>query len=116
MRWMPWRRGRRRTWAAAKSRGAASRRDPGISEWGNPPPGDGVAPRAESIGTAEGTAGTETSQYREEETCIPLVVASERGGAQTDVTAVVCRRCCGGVVATSAGARAGTPPSYKPAG
>ena len=40
---------------------------------------------AESIGGWKGTGGTETSQYLEEQksTEIPLVVASERGPAQT---------------------------------
>src|SRR3712207_6368685 len=40
----------------------------------------------ESIGRAEVSGGTETSQYPEEKTSteIPLVVVSERGGAQTD--------------------------------
>ena len=54
-----------------------------MSEWGNParpfvvtwllPP--------EYIGRVEGTWGSETSQYPQEEktTVIPLVVASERG-------------------------------------
>ncbi len=39
----------------------------------------------ESIGGDEASLGTETSQYQEQEksTEIPLVVASERGGAQT---------------------------------
>ena len=41
------------------------------------------APQAEHIGLEEGTRGTETSQYPEEKksTEIPLVAASERGGA-----------------------------------
>ena len=43
------------------------------------------APQAEHIGLMGGTRGTETSQYPEEKksTEIPLVAASERGGAQT---------------------------------
>ncbi len=42
-------------------------------------------PRAEHIGPVEGTRGTETSKYPEEEksTETPLVAASERGTAQT---------------------------------
>ena len=44
------------------------------------------APRTEHIGPEEGTRGTETSQYPEEQksTEILLVAASERGGAQTN--------------------------------
>ena len=43
------------------------------------------SPRAEHIGAAGATRGTETSKYPEEEKSneIPLVVASERGGGQT---------------------------------
>jgi hypothetical protein len=50
---------------------------------GQPVPGDAGTPRAEHIGTVEGTGGTETSQYPEEERTIPGVAASERGRAQT---------------------------------
>jgi len=52
---------------------------------GKPTAGHAAGPTAESIGGAEASPGTETSQYREEEksTEIPLVVASERGTAQT---------------------------------
>ena len=51
------------------------------------------APQAEHLGLVEGTRGTETSQYPEEKksTEIPLVAASERGGAQTRGDLVVCR-------------------------
>ncbi len=51
------------------------------------------APRTEHIGPEEGTRGTETSQYPEEQksTEILLVAASERGGAQTNGDLVVCR-------------------------
>ena len=43
------------------------------------------SPAPEHIGRAEGTWGSETSQYPQEEkaTAIPLVVASERGRGQT---------------------------------
>ena len=43
--------------------------------------------RVESIDTVERTRGTETSKYPEEEKTrvIPLVVASERGTAQTEL-------------------------------
>ena len=52
--------------------------DPGVSEWGNPA---GVIPSP----LGEPTQGTETSKYLEEqkETSIPLVVANEKGIAQT---------------------------------
>jgi hypothetical protein len=43
--------------------------------------------RSEHIGPVEGTGGTETSKYPEEKKAIatPLVVASEKGSAQTDL-------------------------------
>jgi hypothetical protein len=43
------------------------------------------SPLPEHIGQVEGTWGSETSQYPQEEktTVIPLVVASERGRGQT---------------------------------
>ncbi len=52
---------------------------------GQPPAGHAAGPTAESIGGEEASLGTETSQYQEEEKSIeiPLVVASERGTAQT---------------------------------
>lgn len=52
---------------------------------GKPTAGHAAEPTAESIGGAEASLGTETSQYQEEEKSneIPLVVASERGTAQT---------------------------------
>ena len=48
-------------------------------------------PQTEHIRLMEGTRGTETSQYPEEEksTEIPLVAASERGRAQTSGDLVV---------------------------
>ena len=48
--------------------------------------GNTQVPLTESIGETGGTGGTETSKYPEEETSneIPLVVASERGTAQTE--------------------------------
>ena len=44
-----------------------------------------LVPTAEHIGCVEGTQGTETSKYLEEnkENSIPLVVANEKGLAQT---------------------------------
>ena len=52
---------------------------------GKPPAGHAAGPTAESIGGAEASLRTETSQYQEEKKSIeiPLVVASERGIAQT---------------------------------
>ena len=55
-----------------------------MSEWGNPA-GLFLSSMNESIVHEKGTRGTETSKYPEEEktNVIPLVAASERGGAQT---------------------------------
>ena len=96
--WMPEGvKGRRRTWLAAKSGGELlASVEPPMSEWGNPTrvmPGDSV----EKAG--EASPGTETSQYREEQTSteIPQVVASERGGAQTDCYVIAVMRCNSGV-------------------
>jgi hypothetical protein len=52
---------------------------------GQPRQSDVWRPAAEYIGRTGGSRGTETSQYLDEEksTEIPLVVASERGTAQT---------------------------------
>ena len=52
---------------------------------GKPSTSDVVLPAPEYIGRVEGTWGSETSQYPQEEktTVIPLVVASERGRGQT---------------------------------
>ena len=48
---------------------------------GEPSTRDGVLPASEFIGCVEGTRGSETSQYLQEEktSVIPLVAASERG-------------------------------------
>ena len=48
---------------------------------GEPSTRDGVLPASEYIGCVEGTRGSETSQYPQEEKIIMilLVVASERG-------------------------------------
>ena len=45
-----------------------------------------LSPMPEHIGHVEGTRGSETSHYPQEEkaTAIPLVVASESGSGQTD--------------------------------
>ena len=52
---------------------------------GKPSTRNGVLLLPEHIGQIEGTGGTETSKYPEEEktTVIPSVAASERGLAQT---------------------------------
>ena len=68
-----------------------------MSEWGNPTrvmPGD--SPRN---GGVEASPGTETSQYREEKTSteIPLVVANERGSAQTDCCVIPATGCSSGL-------------------
>ena len=74
-----------RTWQAAISLGEPQAgRDPGMPEWGNP--GDECRLSVtESIGDVKPTRGSETSQYLQEKTSteIPLVAASEWGGAQT---------------------------------
>ena len=56
--------------------------DPGVSEWGNPARVMSCYLRLNEIGRVEGTWGSETSQYPQEEktTVIPRVVASEIGG------------------------------------
>ena len=55
---------RRRTQQAAKSHGEPQAGiDPWISEWGNPA---GVMPCHPTLGSREGTWGTETSKYPEE--------------------------------------------------
>ena len=53
---------------------------------GQPGTGNSVSSRTEYIGTVRRTGGSETSQYPQEQKSIeiPLVVASERGRAQTD--------------------------------
>ena len=52
---------------------------------GQPGVGNAASSRAEFIGAWRRTGGSETSQYPQEEKSIeiPLVVASERGRAQT---------------------------------
>ena len=76
---------------------------------GKPGSRHGLSPASECIGCVEGTRGSETSQYPQEEktTVIPGVVASETGSGQTvgvkdpagvacaglwDLSSVVCRR------------------------
>ena len=55
---------------------------------------------SEHIGQVQGTRGTETSQYPEEEktTVIPLVVVSERGSSLNRMRVKAGRRCVFGVV------------------
>ena len=54
---------------------------------GKPGTRDGVSLRPEHIRPVEGTGGIETSQYPEEWKAIatPLVAASEKGSAQTEL-------------------------------
>ncbi len=62
-----------------------------MSEWGNP--GDECRlSTSEYIGCEKPTQGSETSQYLQEKKSIeiPLVVASEKGIAQTTVMASPC--------------------------
>ena len=56
--------------------------DPGVSEWGNPARVMSCYLHLNEIGCVEGTWGSETSQYPQEEKTrvIPRVVASEIGG------------------------------------
>ena len=58
---------------------------------GKPSTRDGVLPASEYIGCVEGTRGSETSQYPQEEKTIviPSVAASERGEAQTCTISMV---------------------------
>ncbi len=55
---------------------------------GQPARGNARARPAEHIGRVEGTGGTETSHYPEEEktTVIPVVAVSETGSGQTYAT------------------------------
>ena len=53
---------------------------------------------AQHIGQVEVSGGTETSKYPEEKTNIPLVVANERGTAQTLLTQWLRGLCQRGVV------------------
>ena len=57
------------------------------------------------IGQVQGTRGTETSQYPEEEktTVIPLVVVSERGSSLNRRRVKAGRRCVVGVVGSFGG-------------
>ena len=70
--------------------------EPEVSEWGNPFIGNSEDSTLSQVGVRERTQGTETSKYLEEKksTEIPLVVASERGSAQTEKHAFRgCRTC-----------------------
>ena len=88
---MPWQKQAMKDVASCdKLRGAAHRRY--IRRFPNGETHDGktVVRPAEYIGGYERTQGSEPSQYLKEkkETSIPLVVASERGTAQTGVISV----------------------------
>ncbi len=85
-RWMPWCQGPKKDAAGGERVGEVpSNLRSGHFRMGQPTAGHTAEPTAESIGGAEASLGTETSQYQEEtkSTEIPLVVASERGTAQT---------------------------------
>src|SRR5579859_447362 len=92
---------------------------------GQPTAGRAAVPRAECIGRAEGTGGTETSQYPEDEESIsarlsdwpceiPGVVASETGAAQTG--GALGNQSVGGVVGShrTAGASLWSPSRSQP--
>ena len=52
--------------ATPTSRSRVADFDPRMSEWGNPAPVMGCYPGLNKLGPGEGTAGIETSEYREE--------------------------------------------------
>ena len=83
---MPWRQEPTKDAAGGERSGELlSKLRSGRLRMGKPGGGHAPSPTAESIRGAEGTRGTETSQYPEEKksTEIPPVVASERGIGQT---------------------------------
>ena len=85
-RWMPWRREPMKDVASCeKPRGAASKHRSGDIRMGQPSRCNDRLLLAEYIGQVEGTRGTETSKYpqEEKENSIPPVAASEKGRAQT---------------------------------
>src|ERR687886_2036265 len=84
---------------------------------GQPSAGNAALSRAEHIGVAKASGGSETSQYPEERksTETPRVVASERGRAQTrQVQAGT--RCLPGVVGRLVRAVPGSAEVTKPIG
>ena len=86
-RWMPrHQKAKKGVVSCDKLRGAASRRRSGDTRMGKPSQGHTWLSQAEYIGLERRTRGTETSQYPQEKKSkeIPLVVASERGRAQTE--------------------------------
>ena len=88
---MPWQKQAMKDVASCdKLRGAAHRRLIRRFPNGETHYGKTVVHPAEYIGRHERTQGSEPSQYLKEkkETSIPLVVASERGTAQTGVISV----------------------------
>jgi hypothetical protein len=85
-RWMPrHQKAKKGVVSCDKLRGAASRRRSGDTRMGKPSQGHTWLSQTEYIGLERRTRGTETSQYPQEKKSkeIPLVVASERGRAQT---------------------------------
>ena len=81
---MPWHQEAMKDVGACDKLGLAGKQvfDPEISEWGNP-----ILVIRDYRRKSEPTEGTETSKYLQERTSIetPLVVASERGIAQTNL-------------------------------
>src|SRR5262249_57826719 len=87
---------------------------------GQPVQGDAWTPAAQCIGRPGGSRGTETSQYPDDKKSseIPLVVASERGAAQTGGSLI--RRGCRtdherAAQAGPKGLEGTTPPGERPA-
>ena len=83
---MPWRQGPKKDAVGGERAGEVpSNLRSGRLRMGKPTAGHTAVRTAESIGGDEASLGTETSQYQEKrnQTEIPRVVASERGGAQT---------------------------------
>ena len=87
IRWMPWHEEATKDVVSCdKPRGVAKQTlSPGDFRMGKPDGRHGPSSAAEYIGRVKRTGGSETSQYPQEEKSIeiPLVVASERGRAQT---------------------------------
>ncbi len=70
--------------------------DPRISEWGKPSTSDVVLPASEYIGCVEGTWGSETSQYpQEEKTTCDSVSSGERKRKRLNHGHVIPGRGCG---------------------
>ena len=109
----------RRTRQAAKSRGEPHRGlDPRMSERANPARFMPRRPPAEHIGRGEGTGGTETSKYPEEEkpNGMPGVAASETGRRPNRRAQRALGRRAGGVAGRAEGGPKTLPGSEKGGG